>query len=79
MMCTIIWAYFTFTAGAVVWRKPIQRAEAHDVAKIHGDLYTRYNVAVSILFLPSFTCTADSQEKQFSGFDNGRATHLFIP
>lgn len=54
-----------FTGGAVLWRKSIWEAEAHDTAKIHGEVYTRYSVAIAIFFPLSFISASDFQEKQF--------------
>ena len=65
-----------FTGGAVLWRKSIWEAEAHDTAKIHGEVYTRYNAAIAIFFLYLSLVYPISKRNSSLQFDNGRATYL---
>lgn len=65
MTCTVTWATITWAQFHVhrkdgFWKKPIWRVEAHNTAKVHGEVLTRYSVAVAVS-PPFFTCTSDSQ------------------
>ena len=65
-----------FTGGAVLWRKSIWKAEAHDSAKIHGEVYTRYSVAIAIFSLYLSLVHLISKRNSSLQSDNCRATYL---
>lgn len=56
---------------------PVGEAEAHDTAKIHGGVYTRYSMAIDIFFPLSFLLVHLISKRNSSlQFDNG-GPHIF--
>lgn len=59
-----------------MWRKSIWKAEAHDSAKIHGEVYTRYSGAIAIFSLYLSLVHLISKRNSSLQSDNCRATYL---
>lgn len=60
-------------------KKPKWSVETHDAAKVHGEVHTRYIVAVAISVLhPSFIHLIPMRDSSLD-FDNDRATYKMAP